>query len=154
MWSAPATAARRQGSITAIYTVLVEGDDHVGDPVADTARSVLDGHIVLSARSPKPRFIRRSTSSPRSPGRCRAWSARPNITVLASQIPRLWAGARKSRTSSISAPMRPGRDLLLDEAFRRAPGDGGRDPPGHTSFRAPACRSYAALQAAMAETAP
>ena len=37
-----------QGSITAIYTVLVEGDDHVGDPVADTARAVLDGHIVLS----------------------------------------------------------------------------------------------------------
>lgn len=37
-----------QGSITAIYTVLVEADDHVGDPVADTARSILDGHVVLS----------------------------------------------------------------------------------------------------------
>ncbi|HMK49484.1 MAG TPA: FliI/YscN family ATPase [Thermodesulfovibrionales bacterium] len=35
------------GSITGIYTVLVEGDDHA-DPVADSAKAVLDGHIVLS----------------------------------------------------------------------------------------------------------
>jgi flagellum-specific ATP synthase len=35
------------GSITAIYTVLTEGDD-LADPIADAARAVLDGHIVLS----------------------------------------------------------------------------------------------------------
>lgn len=35
------------GSITGIYTVLVEGDD-LTDPVADASRSILDGHIVLS----------------------------------------------------------------------------------------------------------
>jgi flagellum-specific ATP synthase len=38
-----------QGSITGVYTVLVEGDD-LSDPVADSARSILDGHIVLSRR--------------------------------------------------------------------------------------------------------
>lgn len=38
----------RAGSITAIYTVLVEGDDDNADPVADELRSLLDGHIILS----------------------------------------------------------------------------------------------------------
>ncbi|HUS81602.1 MAG TPA: FliI/YscN family ATPase [Armatimonadota bacterium] len=41
------TGMAERGSITALYTILVEGDD-MTEPVADAARSILDGHIVLS----------------------------------------------------------------------------------------------------------
>jgi flagellum-specific ATP synthase len=43
------TGPQRRGTITALYTVLVEGDD-LTEPITDHARSILDGHIVLSRR--------------------------------------------------------------------------------------------------------
>jgi flagellum-specific ATP synthase len=48
--------AASAGTLTAFYTVLVEGDD-MADPIADTVRSILDGHIILSrAVSQRGRF--------------------------------------------------------------------------------------------------
>ena len=53
----------RRGSITGLYTVLVEGDDF-NEPVADAARSILDGHIVLTPAARERRSTsRRSTCS-------------------------------------------------------------------------------------------
>ena len=40
---------REKGTVTAVYTVLVEADNH-NDPIADAARGILDGHLVLDRR--------------------------------------------------------------------------------------------------------
>ena len=42
-------AGRKAGSVTGLYTILVEGDD-MTEPVADAARGILDGHIILSRK--------------------------------------------------------------------------------------------------------
>ncbi len=42
-------AAGRGGSVTGLYTILVEGDD-MTEPIADAARGILDGHVILSRR--------------------------------------------------------------------------------------------------------
>jgi len=41
---------RGGGTITGLYTILVEGDDLTGDPISDAARGILDGHVILSRR--------------------------------------------------------------------------------------------------------
>jgi len=73
-----------QGSITAMYTVLAEGDD-LTDPVVDASRAALDGHIVLSrnlamaghfpAVDVQPRDDRRGDTRPPHPGPARARGA-------------------------------------------------------------------------------
>ena len=47
----------KKGSITGIYTVLIEGDELSGDPVADAAVGFLDGHIVLSKEMAQKRIF-------------------------------------------------------------------------------------------------
>ncbi|MCB8874923.1 FliI/YscN family ATPase [Acidisoma silvae] len=107
-----------QGSITALYTVLVEGDDHVGDPVADAARSVLDGHILLSRSLSDAALypsidICASLSRP-MPGLVDAVHLR-----LAARFRTLWARRQDKQDIIDLGAYAPGRDLVLDEALRR-----------------------------------
>lgn len=108
-----------EGSITGIYTVLVEGDDHVGDPVADTARSVLDGHIVLSRRMSEagvypPVDLSMSLSRPM-----------PSLVEdehnrLATKFRFLWSRLLEKRELVDIGAYAPGRDPVLDDALGRA----------------------------------
>lgn len=107
-----------QGSITGLYTVLVEGDDHVADPVADTARAVLDGHIVLSRRM--------SEAGIYPPIDLSVSLSRPMPSLVsqehndaARRFRLLWARLIEKRELVDIGAYAPGRDPVLDEALRR-----------------------------------
>ncbi|TMV87237.1 FliI/YscN family ATPase [Thioclava sp. BHET1] len=111
--------AQGQGSITGLYTVLVEGDDHVGDPVADAARSVLDGHIVLSRRMSEagiypPIDVSMSLSRPMS------GLVDPGHVRHAARFRLLWSRLQEKRELVDIGAYAPGRDSVLDEALSRA----------------------------------
>lgn len=109
-----------QGSVTAIHTILVEGDDHIGDPVADTARAILDGHIVLSramveAAIYPPIDVLASLSRPMPS------IVSPEHLHLATKFRTLWARKQEKQDIIDLGVYAPGRDALLDEALQRMP---------------------------------
>lgn len=112
--------AAGEGSITGIYTVLVEGDDHVLDPVADVARSVLDGHIVLSRKMSEagiypPIDLSMSLSRPMP-------SLVPSAHMQdALRFRLLWSRLIEKRELVDIGAYVPGRDPVLDEALDRQP---------------------------------
>ena len=110
------TAAR--GSITGLYTVLVEGDD-MNDPIADAARSILDGHVVLDRRlATSGHFpsidvlesISRSVNAITSP------EQRADATVLRQ----LLAARRDAKDLVEIGAYVPGSNPLVDRALARA----------------------------------
>ena len=111
--------AEGAGTITALYTVLVEADDHVGDPVADAARSVLDGHIVLSRRQSEagiypPIEVSMSLSRPMDSVVSQEHAA------MARRFRLLWSRLQEKRELVYIGAYAPGRDPLFDDALARA----------------------------------
>ncbi|MCC6170415.1 MAG: flagellar protein export ATPase FliI [Gammaproteobacteria bacterium] len=102
------------GSITAFYTVLTEGDDQQ-DPIADSARAILDGHIVLSRR------IAESGHYPAidveaSISRVMNEIAAPRQLALARRLRHVMATYNQSRDLVTLGAWRPGANPQLDQA--------------------------------------
>ena len=107
------------GSITAIYTVLSEGDDQQ-DPIADAARGILDGHIVLS------RELAESGHYPaidieRSISRVMTAVASREQIAGARRLRQLLAKLSKAQDLIQLGAYAPGHDLELDTAVRLQP---------------------------------
>ena len=108
-----------QGSITAFYTVLSEGDDPQ-DPVADAARGILDGHIVLS------RELAESGHYPaidveRSVSRVMTAVAPRDHLQAARRMRQLMSKVNKARDLIQLGAYQPGHDAELDTAVKLQP---------------------------------
>jgi flagellum-specific ATP synthase len=107
------------GSITAFYTVLSEGDD-TNDPIADAARGILDGHIVLS------RELAESGHYPaidieKSVSRVMTSVAPQPHAEAARRLRQMLSKFNKARDLIQLGAYAPGHDAELDTAVRLAP---------------------------------
>ena len=107
------------GSITAFYTVLTEGDDQQ-DPIADSARAILDGHIVLN------RSLAESGHYPaidieQSISRAMHSITTPEHQQLSRRLKQLYSRYERSRDLISVGAYSAGSDPLLDEAIRLHP---------------------------------
>ncbi len=112
-------AVEASGSITAFYTVLTEGDD-IQDPVADAARAILDGHLVLS------RKLAEEGHYPAIDIEASISRAMPNIVTseqLAStqRFRQIYARYQQSRDLISVGAYSPGSDPETDLAIERMP---------------------------------
>ncbi|MFY0989090.1 flagellar protein export ATPase FliI [Halomonas sp. C05BenzN] len=112
-------AERGGGSITAFYTVLTEGDDQQ-DPIADSARAILDGHIVLS------RALAEAGHYPAidieaSISRAMTAIVGDEQLQLAQRFKRHFSRYQRNRDLISVGAYSPGHDPQLDEAVRRYP---------------------------------
>lgn len=104
------------GSITAFYTVLTEGDDQQ-DPVADSARAILDGHIVL-ARDLAEQGHYPAIDIEASISRAMNEIVAPDEMRIARRFKQLYSAYRRSRDLiNVGAYVR-GADPDIDEALR------------------------------------
>jgi flagellum-specific ATP synthase len=107
------------GSITAFYTVLSEGDDQQ-DPIADAARGILDGHIVLSRELAEEGHFP-AIDVERSISRVMTSVAAQDHIESARRVRQLLAKYNKARDIIQLGAYQPGHDADLDLAVRLHP---------------------------------
>ena len=108
-------SAASGGSITGIYTVLADGDNQ-DDPVVDTARSILDGHVVLS-RELAQRGQYPAIDIAASLSRVMNDIVSPELQGLAREFRALSASYEANRDLVLMGAYRAGADAQLDRAI-------------------------------------
>jgi flagellum-specific ATP synthase len=107
------------GSLTALYTVLVEGDD-LEDPISDSVRSILDGHIVLSRKiAQRGRYP--AVDITQSVSRLASSIVSEAENRLISEVTRLLALYETSRDLIEVGAYKAGTHHELDRAIRLTP---------------------------------
>ena len=107
------------GSLSAFYTVLAEGDDQQ-DPVVDSARAILDGHIVLTRRLAEEGHYP-AIDIGASVSRVMPQVVSPEWQGLAVSLRQLWGRYQQVRELLPLGGYQPGADPQMDEAVQRYP---------------------------------
>ncbi|MBU6505778.1 MAG: flagellar protein export ATPase FliI [Betaproteobacteria bacterium] len=107
------------GSITAFYTVLTEGDDQQ-DPIADSARAILDGHVVLSRRLAEQGHYP-AIDIEASISRAMNHLVDPQHFSQVQRFKQLYAHYQRNRDLISVGAYVKGTDPLLDEGVARFP---------------------------------
>jgi len=107
------------GSVTAFYTVLTEGDD-LQDPIADAARAILDGHIVLS-RTLSDAGHYPAIDIEQSISRAMVNLIEPEHFEQIRKFKQLFTRYQRSRDLISVGAYAPGSDPLLDQAIKLYP---------------------------------
>jgi flagellum-specific ATP synthase len=105
-----------RGSITGLYTVLVEGDD-MTEPIADAARATLDGHIVLSRELAAAGHYP-SIDVLQSVSRLEPSIVAPEKRALARELRQLLASYREAKDLVEIGAYVPGSNAVVDRALR------------------------------------
>jgi flagellum-specific ATP synthase len=109
-----------KGAITAIYTVLADGDDTTNDPVVDTARAILDGHFVLSRRQTQM-GIYPAIDLPQSVSRVMNDIVSDDHAKAARKLRRMVSLYLENRDLMLMGGYTSGQDSELDEAIQSWP---------------------------------
>ncbi|MDN3609474.1 FliI/YscN family ATPase [Vibrio ostreicida] len=107
------------GSLTAIYTILAVGDDQQ-DPVVDSARAILDGHVVLSRKlAEQGHFPAIDINA--SISRCMTACSQPSQRALANEFRKAYSNYLQVKDLLPLGGYQPGQDLELDRAVALYP---------------------------------
>ena len=111
--------ARTGGSITALYTVLADGDD-TDDPIVDTARAIVDGHIILS-RGLAEQGVFPAIDVGKSLSRVMTDIVDAPHAIAARTLRRLWSTFEENRDLILMGAYAAGSDPAIDAAIAHHP---------------------------------